>query len=90
MECPVCGHSETAVVDTRTRGDRVIRRRRCTNCGHKFVTTEMVGTFDEHPALSSEDKRVIRRAIDRITAALGIAPQKIVGVLLDVVPCPYI
>lgn len=40
--CPACGAAGTAVKDSRTRGDGVVRRRReCTACGHRFSTMEV-------------------------------------------------
>lgn len=42
MKCPICGHSETAVKDSRPTEDQVaIRRRRvCDGCGFRFTTFE--------------------------------------------------
>jgi len=42
MRCPVCGHTDTKVVDSRTaQGGSAIRRRRiCDNCEHRFTTYE--------------------------------------------------
>jgi len=42
MRCPYCGHSETAVVDSRIgdEGDFIRRRRRCEHCDKRFTTYE--------------------------------------------------
>lgn len=42
MLCPVCGVSETRVIDSRpVEGGRAIRRRReCEACGHRFTSYE--------------------------------------------------
>ncbi|MGH8590847.1 MAG: hypothetical protein ACREXX_16430 [Gammaproteobacteria bacterium] len=74
MDCPACGRSDSTVVDTRKRGQLIRRRRRCTQCGRKFTTLE--GPAGATLALSPDDKQVIRRAIDRIVAVLGIPPSK--------------
>jgi transcriptional repressor NrdR len=44
MRCPVCGHEEDHVVDSRTAEDgRAIRRRReCEACGNRFTTYERI------------------------------------------------
>src|SRR5438093_3379063 len=44
MRCPVCGHEEDRVVDSRTADDgRAIRRRReCEACGNRFTTYERI------------------------------------------------
>ncbi|MCR4438909.1 MAG: transcriptional regulator NrdR [bacterium] len=42
MKCPFCGHPDTHVIDSRTRGDGqfVRRRRECLACGKRFTTKE--------------------------------------------------
>ena len=47
MNCPVCGE-KTIVVDCASDCEAVYRRRRCVECSHKFITTE----------LESEDKHI--------------------------------
>jgi len=44
MRCPYCGHDEDKVVDSRSREDgRVVRRRRlCLACGQRFSTVEEI------------------------------------------------
>ncbi|NQT25028.1 transcriptional repressor NrdR [candidate division KSB1 bacterium] len=44
MRCPFCGIDQDRVVDTRSREDgRVIRRRRlCENCERRFITVEEI------------------------------------------------
>jgi transcriptional repressor NrdR len=50
MRCPVCGHQEDRVVDSRTAEDgRAIRRRReCEACANRFTTYERI---DQAPLL---------------------------------------
>ena len=42
MRCPECQHDETRVVDSRTAGDGIRRRRECTSCSARFSTQERV------------------------------------------------
>ncbi|HEY8202949.1 MAG TPA: transcriptional regulator NrdR, partial [Actinomycetota bacterium] len=58
MRCPVCGHEEDRVVDSRTAEDgRAIRRRReCLACGNRFTTYERI---EQAPLL------VLKRGGDR-------------------------
>lgn len=40
MNCPVCRNLDTKVLDTRTSGDGIRRRRQCLACNHRFTTHE--------------------------------------------------
>ena len=42
MKCPFCGSGESHVIDTRSSGERIRRRRECTDCGERFTTYERV------------------------------------------------
>lgn len=42
MKCPHCGSSDSRVVDTRTTGDGIRRRRECSACEKRFTTYEQV------------------------------------------------
>ena len=44
MKCPVCGHKETKVVDSRLSGEgcAIRRRRECLKCERRFTTYEHV------------------------------------------------
>ncbi len=48
MNCPVCNHAETKVVDTRlaAEGSAIRRRRECEHCGYRFSTSEEVELLD--------------------------------------------
>lgn len=41
MQCPRCNKS-SQVLDSRTDGKAVNRRRRCKSCGHRFATEEKI------------------------------------------------
>ena len=40
MRCPACDDADTRVVDSRTTGESVRRRRQCQACGERFTTHE--------------------------------------------------
>lgn len=40
MRCPSCQHDDSRVVDSRTTGDSIRRRRQCAACGARFTTHE--------------------------------------------------
>ena len=42
MKCPYCGRYKTKVVDTRSSGEGIRRRRECLACGRRFTTYERV------------------------------------------------
>ena len=42
MRCPFCQHRESRVVDSRTSGEGIRRRRECEHCGRRFTTHEHV------------------------------------------------
>lgn len=42
MQCPYCGHPDSRVVDTRTAGDSIRRRRECQSCHKRFTTYEQI------------------------------------------------
>jgi transcriptional repressor NrdR len=42
MRCPYCGKFKTRVIDTRSAGEGIRRRRECKDCGRRFTTYERV------------------------------------------------
>jgi len=44
MKCPHCAGFDSRVVDTRSAGDGIRRRRECKRCGQRFTTYEQVAT----------------------------------------------
>jgi transcriptional repressor NrdR len=42
MNCPQCEHGKFEVLETRTSGDGIRRRRSCVACGHRFTTFERI------------------------------------------------
>lgn len=50
MQCPICSHAESKVIDSRTaeEGLSIRRRRECLRCAHRFTTYERLG---ENPVI---------------------------------------
>ena len=44
MQCPYCGDSESKVIDSRSVGDGIRRRRQCLGCGTRSTTYERLQT----------------------------------------------
>lgn len=42
MRCPFCGSDDSHVIDTRSSGERIRRRRECVSCQKRFTTYERV------------------------------------------------
>lgn len=80
MKCPHCGHDAHRVIDTRTTGDAIRRRRQCEQCGQRFTTYEHVAAnllviksdgrrepFDRQKILSGIQIAATKRPITRET-----------------------
>lgn len=63
MKCPVCGHTDTKVTDSRTTEDnlKIRRRRECTKCSSRFTTYEVI----EYTPLMVIKKDNSRQLFDR-------------------------
>jgi transcriptional repressor NrdR len=46
MRCPYCGGSESRVIDSRSTGEGIRRRRQCPACSARFTTYERVQTHN--------------------------------------------
>lgn len=68
MKCPFCGVLESRVIDTRSSGDRIRRRRQCDTCKRRFTTYEYVALIN--PIVVKSDGR--REEFDRDKLMLGI------------------
>ncbi len=70
MKCPFCGHSQTAVLESRVpeENNAFRRRRECEKCGKRFTTYERV----EGPALLVIKKDNRRESFDREKIKKGI------------------
>lgn len=70
MKCPVCGHPNSRVLESRDvdEGGSIRRRRECLNCQHRFTTYERL----EVPNLMIVKKDGNREMFDREKLARGI------------------
>lgn len=66
VPCPACGGGASTVPETRKRGGRVRRVRRCAACGHRWATVE-IGADEERRYMH------LARAMRRARALLGAA-----------------
>jgi transcriptional repressor NrdR len=76
MHCPFCAAQDTRVVDSRLspEGDRVRRRRECTQCGARFTTYEVAELI--MPAVIKRDKRRELFNEDKLRAGMMRALEK--------------
>ena len=42
LKCPYCGETEFKVIDSRSKEEKIRRRRECLHCGRRFTTYEVV------------------------------------------------
>lgn len=68
MKCPFCGSADSRVIDTRTSGERIRRRRECGTCERRFTTYERVVL--SNPVVVKRDGR--REEFDPDKLALGV------------------
>ncbi|MBN1933204.1 MAG: transcriptional repressor NrdR [Anaerolineae bacterium] len=68
MKCPYCGVDDSRVIDTRSSGDRIRRRRQCIDCERRFTTYEYIALIN--PIVVKTDGR--REEFDRDKLMLGI------------------
>lgn len=70
MKCPFCGFEESKVIDSRPtdEGERIRRRRECTNCAKRFTTYEVI----ENVPVIVVKKDKSRESFDRTKLFSGI------------------
>ena len=68
MKCPFCGSDDSRVIDTRTSGERIRRRRECAACEKRFTTYERVVL--SNPMVVKRDGR--REEFDPDKLAVGV------------------
>lgn len=74
MRCPECQHEDSKVVDSRTSGEAIRRRRECLACSVRFTTHERV----EKPALwvLKKDGRKEPFRSEKVLTGLALACRK--------------
>ncbi len=74
MQCPICQHLESKVVDSREARDSVRRRRECLGCGHRFTTFERIEF--RLPVIVKKDGRRQPFSPEKLLAGLRLACRK--------------
>jgi len=74
MRCLECQHDETRVIDSRTAGDAIRRRRQCSRCGHRFTTHERVEL--RLPWVVKRDGRKVPFDQEKVLHGIALACQK--------------
>ncbi len=78
MQCPVCDHPDSRVVDSRSvespAEPAVRRRRECEACGHRFTTFERIEF--RLPTILKRDGRRQAFSRDKLLAGLRLACRK--------------
>lgn len=79
LDCPVCGHEETRVADSRSVGGVAVRRsRRCTSCGHRATSYEtylspagVLGLMNDLEAMAARMSGLAKRVARAVRADFG-------------------
>ena len=76
MKCPICSHSESKVVDSRTtkEGNAIRRRRECEKCAHRFTTYERAEV--SWPLIVKKDGTRVNYLRDKISIGIEKALEK--------------
>ena len=83
MICPACEHAKFEVLETRTSGDGIRRRRSCVGCGHRFTTFERIDR--RLPLIIKKSGARVPFSREKVSEGLQIACRKrpVTAVLLD-------
>ena len=74
MLCPKCDHTKFEVLETRTSGDGIRRRRSCVGCGHRFTTFERIEK--RTPLVIKKNGQRVPFSRDKVALGLGVACRK--------------
>lgn len=76
MKCPLCGHIEDRVLDTRVgrEGDSIRRRRECLKCHGRFTTVETL--MQVYPLIIKKDGRREDFSREKVLKGIQAACQK--------------
>lgn len=80
MRCPICGHTDTAVVDSRPSklGSYLRRHRRCMECSKKWVTIETIlFLYDPAKDLGEVEPKEIKGQLGSRTKQTSIYDKEI-------------
>lgn len=74
MRCPNCSREDTNVIDSRSVGERVRRRRQCKHCDHRFTTREELAR--EFPKIIKRDQRREDYQPQKLHRSIDLAVRK--------------
>ncbi len=74
MICPKCHHEDSKVIDSRTSGDTIRRRRECLKCGERFTTHERLEV--RIPWIVKKDGRREPFAREKVLHGIALACRK--------------
>lgn len=74
MRCPACQHPDTRVIDSRTTGDAIRRRRACASCSARFTTHERMD--QRLPWVVKKDGRREPFSRDKVIQGIALACRK--------------
>ena len=91
MQCPICQHPNSRVLESRSTeaGQSIRRRRECLNCQHRFTTYERIEfvpitVLKRDGSRESFDKSKLLRGIIRSCEKTGIASSKLEGMVEEI------
>lgn len=91
MQCPICAHPESKVVDSRpaSDGSSIRRRRECLACGRRFTTYETVESLPlivikKDRTRESFDRSKILRSIIRACDKRQVTMEQMEGVVTEI------
>lgn len=91
MQCPICQHPNSRVLESRSTeaGQSIRRRRECLNCQHRFTTYERIEfvpitVLKRDGSRESFDKSKLLRGIIRSCEKTGIASRDIEGMVEEI------
>jgi transcriptional repressor NrdR len=74
VQCPLCDHPESRVVDSRDAGEAIRRRRECETCSHRFTTFERIEY--RLPVILKRDGRKQPFSREKLLSGLRLACRK--------------
>ena len=74
VQCPLCDHPESRVVDSRDAGEAIRRRRECEACSHRFTTFERIEY--RLPVILKRDGRKQPFSREKLISGLRLACRK--------------
>jgi transcriptional repressor NrdR len=91
MQCPICQHTSSRVLESRSAdsGKSIRRRRECLNCQHRFTTYERiervpVTVIKRNGQRESFERAKLRRGLVRACEKTGITAAELESIIHDI------